>query len=294
MGEVAIVKPTMTMKQINLIFRNNKEILLKKGLYNISAPIIVNKNTEVTCEEGVKLYKKCNPAMLQLRCMKCNIDYGGVRNVTWKGGKFIGMTNLTNSNLVEMCHARNIVFEDAEFISCRGLHFFEINGSRDVTIRRCSFGNHITQINKEHKEAIQLDFANIDGFPYGEPTSPMYDGTHCKNIIVEDCTFDDCLVCVGTHTVTTLPKEAHTNIIIRNNVATGRKRGSFVKLLNMKNVEIYGNKIKDFEDGIYYERMKTGHEASGGKKELEGYKVNQDIKCRENEFINVENWFYAR
>lgn len=288
------IKPGMTMKAINKIFHDGGEILIKSGKYNITAPMLLKTNSKITCEENVIFYKKCETAMIQIRCMKSIIKYKGLYDITWIGGKFVGITHMATSNMVEMCHARLITFENAEFVSCRGLHFIEINSSKDITIRNCRFLNHITQVGKEHKEAIQIDFANIDGFPYGLPTSRMYDGTHCKNILIEGCTFSDCPVCVGTHTVTTIDGKMHELITIRNNKAIGRGFGTFVRLLNMKNVEIYGNDVRKFENGIYYERMKTGHIATGGTMELPGYKFNKDVRCHDNTFTNVANWFYAR
>lgn len=290
----SIIYPSYKSKQINEIFAKGGDILIKAGAYKITTPIKAVSNTHVVCEDGVLLYKKCDEALLRILSMKCIGEYQGVSDFTWKGGKFTGITNKQVSNLVEMIHARLVTFENVEFISVRGLHFIEINSSRLVTIKNCIFSGHVTGYGRDHKEAIQIDFANIDGFPYADPTAKVYDGTHSKKIVIEGCVFDDCPVCIGTHTVTTLPDKMHESITIKNNKAIGRKKGTFVRLLNMKNVEISGNTISDFEYGIYYERYKTGHLASGGTQELGYFTRNEGVSCHGNKFKNVNHEFYAR
>lgn len=289
-----IIKPGTGSTKINKILKKGGEITFLSGQYNVTDTMQLKSHTHVTCEPGVIFYKKCSEPVIQIRCMPSIIKYKGQFDIIWKGGKFTGITHQGQSNLVEMIHARLITFEDVDFISVRGLHFIEINACKDIVIKNCTFKNHITSALKPHKEAIQIDFANIDGFPFAEVKSRMYDATHCKNIVIEGCSFANCPVCIGTHTVTTIKNKMHEGITIKGNKAVGRKNGTFFKMLNMSDVEVSENNIQDFDCGIYYERYKTGHEAKGGTKELGYFTHNHKVSLHHNEFKNVNYWFYAR
>jgi hypothetical protein len=153
--------------------------------------------------------------------------------------------------------------------------------------------DHITLKGMEYKEAIQIDFSGYDGLKYinAKYNDVTYDGTHCNNIVISKNTFINCPTCIGTHTQCILNKY-HKNIIIKDNKAVGQENiGNFVKLINMHNIQILNNDIKNFYIPIFINDFKSGRYPQGNKSSPIETKVGCDNVLIENN--NIENQKYS-
>lgn len=287
---VTKINPTMTLKKINSILAAGGDIEFGAGTYKLKGTMILCSNSNIRCVAGTVFVKSSSKPMLQTSVSKKTTKYNGVHDVIWYGGRFDGDGNPAASNMVNLIHAKGIQLKNMVFENCHALHFVEIHACCGVEVNGCSFKNHIDTKGKEYKECVQIDFANYDGLVYADPGDPTYDGTHCSSIDIVGCVFENVTTCIGTHTVTTQNKQ-HSEILIRNCVARGRGTvgdyGVFARLLNMKNVFITGNTLKNFKEGVLIDRFKTGHKPSGGTEALGDYKRCSQICVRENTFVDV-------
>lgn len=281
------IKKNMSIDKINAILAKGGDIHFGPGTYNVTATMVLASNSHITCDSGTIFNKKTAAAMIMTKTAAKTTVFNGAHDITWEGGTFVGNTNSTQSDMIVLFHAKNITIERVEMKKCVGLHFIEINGCKNVTIKSCKFLNHVTKKGKEHKEAIQIDFANYDGLLYGTASAGYYDGTHCRDITITDCVFEDCPNGIGTHTVTNEDKY-HKGITITENDIIGRGNtagGVGIKLLNMRDVTISKNVLKNLETGIYVNRMATGHKAHGGTEKLATYKMCQNFRVSGNVFM---------
>ena len=214
-----IIEPSWTTKKINAalkreVLNKTKEIVFKLGNYNLTECLVLHSNTKVTCEKGVVFYRKHKGRMLELYVTPDTKAYKGVHDITWTGGTFLADSRSENANVISLFHGKNLTFENVRIEGCRGMHSLEINACKDVLIKGFSITNQSSKDNATYREAIQIDFANKDGLSMKGATgfSSCYDGTHCKNIEINDCYISDCPNGIGTHTVST--HGYHKNVVI--------------------------------------------------------------------------------
>ena len=271
---MATIKPTMTTEQINKYLKKYRDITFKKGTYNLSNVLKIYSDTTITCEDGV-VFRRCHTLrLMEFVYSAKTTKYNGTHDVKWKGGTFIANITKPGSIGIAMCHAKNIVFDGITFAGCNGAHCIEINSSKDVSILNSTFKDHFPENGKLTKEVIQLDFANLDGFAISNATGneAFYDGTHCFNILVDNCVFDNCVSGVGTHTISDLEKY-HTDISIMNCKFTNMQVAG-IKVLGMKDVVISNCEA----DVIQINKHQTAHKASGGKVKLPEVRYNINVK----------------
>lgn len=127
-----------------------------------------------------------------------------------------------NANLVNIGHSRSVAFEKLTLKNARGGHLIELCGCMDVLISGCTFDGLIGEWSKS--EAIQLD-VSYNGT--GESWNGVYmpDGTVCRNITVDDCTFLNYPSGVGNHHAL-YDGEHSQNIRISNNMFLNREAAS--------------------------------------------------------------------
>lgn len=284
---VTEINNKMSVGEINNLFKKGGEFHFKKGVYSVyKIPLVLQNNMTVRCDDGVIFEKHVSKPMLQTNYNNSTKAFKGTHDVHWYGGTFIGNTNRALSNMVFIFHAKNIFFEGCTFKNCVALHFIEINASNMVYITRCNFKDHILNKSKQHKESIQIDFANYDGILEGTGKEAMYDGRHCTDIVIQECTFENCRNGVGTHTIAYDPNNDrhHRRIYIEHNKFIGHNLGlgMAVKILNMRYVRVADNEIDGYEKAVYINRMKVGHLPHGGTQENADYTRNIEVEVKRN------------
>ena len=268
------IKPTYTTDKINKILKKYREVTFAKGTYNLTGILNIYSNTTIICEEGA-VFRRChNLRLMEFVYSAKTTKYGGTHDVIWKGGTFVCDLTSPGSLGMVMCHSKNITISDVTFAGCNGAHCIEINSSKNVKILNCTFKNHIPENGKTTKEAIQIDFAYFDGLAItgADGNSPVYDGTHCSDIIVDGCIFDRCVNGIGTHTICELERY-HTNIKITNCKFTNIQIAA-IKVLSMKDVQIFNCDA----ECIQVNKTQTAHKVSGGKIKLAMDRHSANVK----------------
>lgn len=271
-----IINPTMTTAQINKALKNNREITFTKGTYTLKKPLVLYSNTKVTCENGVHFERIHAGRMVELYVTPETTKYNGVKNVTWEGGYFSASGNDTPANVITLFHGKSITIKDVTIGYCEGLHSIEINACKTVEIQGCRFETQTDKGGDKFREVIQIDFAHKDGLSIkgAAGTSPCYDGTHCKDIFIRGCIFDNCPNAIGTHTVGE-KEEYHKTITIWNCTFMGVRRNA-VQLYGMKDVTI--RLLPERGDVIVVGELKTAHKLEGGKVKLKEPRGNKHVQ----------------
>lgn len=272
---MATIKPDMTVDKINSYLKKYREITFKSGTYKITAPLTVYSDTNITCKDGVIFERQFDGRMVEFNTAITTTKYNGTHDVTWKGGTFLASTNKTDANVMVLFHCKNIMLKDITFDGCRGLHSLEVNSSIDVKISNCKFKNQSAKPDADFREALQIDFANYDGLKWhgAASTAKCYDGTHCKNVTINNCSFENCPNGIGTHTVCYSPVAYHETIKI-NDCSFKDITNYGIKILGMKDVS-----IKNCPSAkILINKKNNGHKTSGEKMDLkDGYRYNSNV-----------------
>lgn len=266
------LKASMTMDEINANLLKYRKITFKAGTYNVSKPMLVRSDTTITCEAGVIFKRTHKDRMLEFYSAPSTTKYNGTHDVTWTGGTFIANTNSGTSNVIVLCHSKNITLKNITIEGCVGFHSIEINSSKKIKVVNCTIKNQTIVDDKDHKESIQLDFAYKAGLSIlgAKVDSPCYDATHCDNITISGCTFENCPNGIGTHTVYASEKY-HTDITIKDCKFIDIK-GNCVRLLGCKNVSIINSPGK-----IVIDKAKKGYSLDGTKTTLSTNRYNVNV-----------------
>lgn len=271
---MAVIKPSYSMDKIVKYFSKYKNITVKAGTYDITKTITVYSDCKVTCEPGVVFQRKFSGRMIEFNASSQITGYNGTHNVQWTGGTFIASTNNTDQNVIVLYHCKDIELTNIVIDGCRGLHSLELNSSKNVKITGCTFKNQSPKPDADFREAIQIDFAGKAGLSWhGAPDdAPSNDGTHCQQIVIDNCTFDNCPCGVGTHSLS-VPAIYHEDITITNCKFSNILHWG-IKLLGMRNVTIKNCPTAN----IIVNKKDEGHLLTGGKIKLpEGYRYNENV-----------------
>ncbi|MBR5368080.1 MAG: Ig-like domain-containing protein [Lachnospiraceae bacterium] len=186
-------------------------LVLKKGTYPVIATLCVPSNTTILFEDGAVIRKIDNTdtravtATTSLfQCVSATHTsypfkgYGGEHDISFIGEGRSGIDLAgVKCTAIMMCHNKNVRISGLYFKNVNGLHFIELDASRDVDISYNWFTGY-TATSSGHKEAINIDTPdrNTGGFVQGWTS---YDRTPNKNIFITDNVFKDLEVGVGTH-----------------------------------------------------------------------------------------------
>ncbi|MBO4762706.1 MAG: Ig-like domain-containing protein, partial [Lachnospiraceae bacterium] len=261
-------------------------LVLKKGTYPVIATLCVPSNTTILFEDGAVIRKIDNTdtravtATTSLfQCVSATHTsypfkgYGGEHDISFIGEGRSGIDLAgVKCTAIMMCHNKNVRISGLYFKNVNGLHFIELDASRDVDIRYNWFTGY-TATSSGHKEAINIDTPdrNTGGFVQGWTS---YDRTPNKNIFITDNVFKDLEVGVGTHRYSQAEKKEskaatgsteqdgetaeveepapqmyHTGInILRNSFFNITTYG--VRLMNWKNAVVRDNSFEETEGFI--------------------------------------------
>lgn len=270
----------MKTKDINKALKKGGEFHFAKGIYKLTEPLVIYSNTVVVCEEDVIFERHHSGRMVYSYCKPTTTKYNGIKNVSWKGGRFIANTNKANGSVFVFFHADNIILDGISINGCVGLHSIEINACQGVTVKKCSIANQTSKKNEDFREAIQIDFANLDGLAWEGATekSKCYDGTHCNYIGIYDNEITNCPVGIGTHTVSN-DKKWHEKIEIIDNLINECEIG--VRLCGFKDTKV----IRQWD--IKCVTLTKAHKYKGGKITLEKPRGNKNCKMLQCENVTV-------
>lgn len=158
--------------------------------------------------------------------------YSQLNNVTISGGTWDenDLKGTGNNSVFVLRHGQNITLENMT-VKHSTNHMFNLSGDKNVVVRNVTFrdaavysgtdetfwrglSGESTQEKRYSKiEAIHLDYMNA----LGEPSSYPADNTPCKDILVENCTFDNVFAGVGSHHENKDAADRAGNIVIKNN-----------------------------------------------------------------------------
>ena len=266
------IKPSFTTKQINNALKKGGEIIFESGNYMLTDCLVLYSNTKVIAR-GATFFRKCKGRMLQLYVTPDTTKYNGVHDVEWHGGCFVADTSPENANVISLFHGKYICLDDIRIKGCRGMHSVEVNACQHIELHELVISDQSAKDGEEFREAIQIDFANYDGLKVkgAKPTSPCYDGTHCDNVYIKQCTIQNCPNGIGTHTVSKGNKY-HKDVTIEGcSIHTKHKD---IKLYGFANCTIH---ITDCCD-ILVGTKDIAHLNSGGVVGLPTPKRNKNIK----------------
>lgn len=270
---MATIRPSFSVDKINQYFKKYRNITFKAGTYNITKMMTVQSNTKITCEPGVLFKRACRYQMLEMAASEDVTEYNGTHDVTWTGGVFQADTVADDAIVIVLYHCKDITLRGITVDGCRGYHSIECNSSSDVLIEDCIFMDQSAIPGADYREAIQIDFAYQLGYPYrGSVNAPANDGTHCRNITIENCAFCEVPNGIGTHTVYEKEKY-HENIMI-NNCRFFNIPGYSIQLLSMKNVAI----CKCSNASISVQKRNKGYNLQGDKVKLAKTRYNVDVQ----------------
>lgn len=230
------------------------KLVLKKGTYNICNVLYVPSNVTIELKDGVIIKKtmktnsrkmKASGGIFELlepsKSKKKGVygKYNGVHNVKiYSKGKAVidqcykGSTKQNCIALV-MCHNNNITIEGITFKNMRYGHFIELDASKNVEIKNCTFTGYKDSI-KHTSEAINLDTPDKKTKGFSHDWS-KYDCTPNQNITIKGCVFNKLEKAIGTHQYSI--NKYHTGIsvsdcYIKNCVSGG------IEMMNWRNISI--------------------------------------------------------
>ena len=165
-------------------------------------------------------------------------DYGVTgyyyKNITIEGGTFDGKLDIQNT-MLKIVHAKNFVMKNVTVKNNKNAHMMEVAAVDGFTAEGCGFYNQVMTSSNGSYEAIQLDVLK-----YGNIGGCRSEDLCMKNVLVENCVFDNVPRGVGSHTA--VHNNPHDTLIIRNNTFTNI--GSVaVQTLGWTNCSITNNTI---------------------------------------------------
>lgn len=274
------VKPTDTMAKLQDALNKYDVITFQKGTYKITQTLSIPSNKTIYLNDAV-LRRHCSKPVFMTAVNEKTTGYNGACNIKVIGGTIEGMNgasyNYSASNMFLLFHSNNVTFSNVTFLDITGSHAIDIGGCKDTNIIGCKFLGYCTN-NKDFRESIQIDFAYEEGIPYFKDGSACYDDTHCDGVNIIGCEFDKSstyksqYIAIGTHAQTSTDNY-HKNINIKYNVASGngvssKSYGFFVRLVNMRNVNIVGNVVRNYGRFVLIDSTPTSTATNKGCRDV--------------------------
>lgn len=289
------VNNTYSISKLQKAIDENEVIEFAKGTYRITKTLVIPSN-RILLMDGAVLRRYCSKPVFQSKADKNTKRYFGAHDIKIVGGTIEGMNDCgySASDMLLLFHTDNVAIIGVTFLDNTGSHAIDLGGCRNTDILGCKFLG-CKSVERDFREAIQIDYAYQGGIPYYAEGSPCFDDTHCEGVNIIGCTFDKSptykpqYVAIGTHAQTNSDKY-HKDIVIKGNVASGNGisvRGSygfFARLVNMQNVTIAENVVKNYGRFVFVDS--TPNTTAKGK----GCK---DVLITNNVVLNSSDRFKA-
>ena len=268
------VNNTYSVDKIQKAINENEVIEFAKGTYRITKTLAIPSN-RILLMDGAVFRRYCSKPVFQSKADKNTKGYLGAHDIKIVGGTIEGMNDsgYGASDMLLLFHTDNVAIIGVTFLDNTGSHAIDLGGCRNTDILGCKFLG-CKSVGKDFREAIQIDFAYAEGIPYFPKGSLCFDDTHCEGVNIIGCEFDKSptykpqYVAIGTHAQTDSGKY-HKDIVIKGNVANGngispKSYGFFVRLVNMRNVQITQNVVKNYGRFVFVDSTpKTSAKGKG-------------------------------
>ena len=253
LGTYVAIQAALDTARYGASENNVYRVAVEPGSYDLTRALHIYSNTVLQLE-GVTLNRNPEATANMLRTGDYDSEsegatgYSAHSNITIEGGVFDG--GGTENTMIKVAHAKNFVMKNITFRNEQNGHIMEIAGVDGFTVKGCAFKDHRMDVDAVGYEAIQLDILKS-----GHIVQCRSEALTMKNILIEDCLFEDCPRGVGTHTA--ILNAPFDGVVIRNN--TFRNMGSAaIQGMNWKNCEISGNVIDGTPRGISIYSMFDG------------------------------------
>lgn len=257
---------------LNKMEKKGGTLILKKGTYKVSNTLYVPSNVTIRFKDGVKIIKHnktgtkkyipSNSLFQFVRDSKHNKQnatsgYNGEKNIhlIGEGTVIFDMKNYNKNKTgaalaVVIGNNSNVSVENITFKNIKFGHFIEMDGSKDVTIKDCTFTG--MKDNSYHsKEAINLDTNDPERNAGFNSLWCSPDKTPNKNVTITGCLFSNLVRGIGTHVYS--DNKYHEDITITNN--SFKNCMSLFGILNWKNVTIKNNNATNCTANQKYQFM---------------------------------------
>ena len=200
------------------------EVYVPDGTYYIDDFIGIYSNTWLHLSDGAKIARmegcKGKSMLIGVHAREdggiCYWDcthtgYGQCENVTVSGGTWDGgVTQDTagqgepSMEVMSFRHADGIYIQDTEIYGTDGYHMLNFDGVQNILIENVYFHDHmwnddggsLSEEDMKCHEAVHTDIiANDHRWSNAYPIEDLA----CRCIVVQDCTFENCVSGVGTH-----------------------------------------------------------------------------------------------
>ncbi|MBO5488833.1 MAG: right-handed parallel beta-helix repeat-containing protein [Eubacterium sp.] len=252
---------TSYMQQLELT--GGGTVTVEAGTYPITNNICIPSNVTLNLKNGVTFEKAgtttkdiCYAKALFVLVppskdgtVKTVSGYNGSQNVKIIGsGKVImDCKNMLRAMSIILGHTQNVTISGITFQNLYGFHHIELNSSKNVTVKNCTFEGFKPYDQKSHKECINIDGTdeNTGGFNYDWSA---HDKTTCKDVYITNNTFKNVGTAVGSHTYSAEngQQKYHENVQIKGNIVDNTYNAA-VRALNWKDSIIENNVFKNIQ-----------------------------------------------
>lgn len=233
-GTLVLTKGNYTICN-SLYIPDNVTIKLKKGVVVKKGTKTGTKKLTPACTIFVSLpdSKKHNKKSIKKQGASQNIAIVGEGNATIDLAYYKGAIGVT------VGHSKNVLVDGVNFKNMNQGHFIELDASKNVTIKNCTFTNHKDSKNND-KEAINIDTPDSKTKGFNVEWSAQ-DKTPNTEITIQNNTFKNLERAIGTHKYS--QGKLHSNIKISGNMIDGCDSDA-IRIMNWKKVVIQNNKIE--------------------------------------------------
>lgn len=279
---------------INRLIEKEKKIKFLNHEYELYNTIILRDNTIMELHDETILTRKHTNNMFQTYYTKDTTGYGGVNNISIKGGTLNHNGELSYHITMSLFHAKNINIKNVTFKDISN-HAIDLIGCYNIDIDNCIFKGQKVKSGKEYKEAIQIDtaYSGATGYEGIDASSACYDGTSTKKVRIHNCEFTksennpNVLNAIGQHAQVNTDNKS-SDIKIYNNTFNGNGRkdiyGNGIKLVQMENVVIRDNIFNNYNRAIQVSIVPNIYDLNGDNLNINN--CSNLVGCEDIKIIN--------
>ena len=241
-GALWAIQSALNQAENKATASNPVTVKVAAGSYNLNGGLHIFDNTTLDLS-GVTLKRTQAGNMLRVGS-EDGVNSGAVgyqyRNIRLIGGTFDG--NNGENTILKVSHTWNFSMENVTVINEKEGHMMEVAGCDGFTATGCTFRDQVLTPGHDGYEAIQFDILHPK-----HVVNCRAEDLNCRNILVENCVFDNVPRAVGSHTG--ILNNPFDGITIRNNTFKNLKSIA-VQGMNWINVDIRMNTIENAPRGI--------------------------------------------
>lgn len=176
-------------------------ILIKAGTYTPTKSYELPSFTHIEPLGDGEVIFKCNTTSInnifRNKLTGTEGEYNGSKLITIEGITFDGFNTTHEITVVSFAHSYKSKVCNCTFKNFNAWHSIEFNSCSYSYADHCKFMNYGNTSGGNPTEVIQLDYAgNSSQYPW----TCKYDNTHCSNIYIKNCIFENINgTCVGNH-----------------------------------------------------------------------------------------------